>query len=534
MSFKKSAFIVLIVTALLTTGLPSYAQRLALIIGNSAYSGNASLTNPVNDAKDLAKVLRRLGFKVMLRQNLNQQKMEAVINQFGEKLRKNRGVGLFYFSGHGIQHNGENYLIPIGAKRTLSNAEQLRYKAVPAGYALATMKSADNKANFIFLDACRNSPFKSWFKGEMAAPGLASMPTVPGALIAYAASPGGVAANGEGRNSPYVKHLINWIQQPNLSINQVLRKVRSAVRKETYGVQSPGYYDELNDDFYFVQQQEDDFTPGKVFRDRLKDGSQGPEMVWIPAGTFRMGDIQGGGYDSEKPVHSVSVNRFSMGRYEVTVGEFRRFVNATRYKTDAEKGDGCYVYDDGSWGKQKDANWRNPYFSQKDNQPVVCVSWNDATAYTEWLSQQTGEQYRLPTEAEWEYAARAGTETKYWWGNIASHEYANYGKDKCCDGLAKGKDRWKYTSPVGSFQPNPFGLYDTVGNVWEWTCSEYENRYKGKEKQCLSKNRANNEYRLSFRGGAWYYLARRLRSAYRVRGEPAFRGGGLGFRVARL
>jgi formylglycine-generating enzyme required for sulfatase activity len=509
MSFKKSAIIVLIVTALLTVGLPAYAQRLALLIGNSAYRGNASLTNPVNDAKDLAKVLRRLGFKVMLRQNLNQQKMEAVINQFGEKLRQNKGVGLFYFSGHGVQHNGENYLIPIGASRTLSNAEQLRYKAVPAGYALATMKAADNKANFIFLDACRNSPFKSWFKGEMAAPGLASMPTVPGALIAYAASPGGVAANGEGRNSPYVKHLIRWIQQPNLSINQVLRKVRHAVRKETYGVQSPGYYDELNDDFFFAQQQEDDFSPGKVFRDYLKNGSKGPEMVWIPAGTFRMGDIQGGGYDNEKPVHSVSVNRFAMGRYEVTFAEYDKFAQATGREKPGDEG----------WGR--------------GNRPVIHVSWHDATAYTEWLSQQTGEQYRLPTEAEWEYAARAGTETKYWWGNTASHEYANYGKDECCDGLAKGKDRWEYTSPVGSFQPNRFGLYDTVGNVWEWTCSEYEGKYKGKEKQCLSKNHANNNNLLVLRGGSWFNVPWNLRSADRYGRRPTGRFRDGGFRLAR-
>jgi formylglycine-generating enzyme required for sulfatase activity len=504
MSFKKSTLTVLIITALLTVGLPAYAQRLALLIGNSAYQSNASLTNPVNDAKDLAKVLRRLGFEVIHRQNLNQQKMEAVINQFGKKLRQNKkSVGLFYFSGHGVQHDGENFLIPIGASRTLSNAEQLRYKAVAAGYVLATMKAADNEANFIFLDACRNSPFKSWFKGEMAAPGLASMPTVPGALIAYAASPGGVAANGEGRNSPYVKHLINWIQQPNLSINQVLRKVRSAVREETYGVQSPGYYDELNDDFYFVQQQ-DDFTPGKVFRDRLQDGSKAPEMVWIPAGTFRMGDIQGGGFENEKPVHSVSVSRFAMGRYEVTFAEYDKFAQATGREKPSDSG----------WGR--------------GNRPVIDVSWHDATAYTEWLSQQTGEQYRLPTEAEWEYAARAGTETKYWWGNDIGENRAN------CYGNYCG-DSFEYTALVGSFQPNRFGLYDTVGNVREWTCSEYENKYKGKEKQCLSKNHVSS-VNLVARSGSWGTIAMWVRAASRNRNsaEPTYRYSLLGFRVARL
>jgi WD40 repeat protein len=229
-------------------------KRLALVIGNSNYDGEAFLTNPVNDAEDLAKVLRKLGFEVVHQQNLNLEQMEKTIQQFGRQLRSRQGVGLFYFSGHGVQHNGENYLIPIGAKDSLNTAGQLRYQAVATGYVLETMKGAGNQTNLMILDACRNSPFKkSWYKGEMIAPGLTSMQTAPGALIAYAASPGGVALNGKGRNSPYVKHLIQWIQQPKLSINQVLRQVRQAVRRETDGLQSPGYYDELNEVFYFKQ-----------------------------------------------------------------------------------------------------------------------------------------------------------------------------------------------------------------------------------------------------------------------------------------
>jgi formylglycine-generating enzyme required for sulfatase activity len=244
----------------------------------------------------------------------------------------------------------------------------------------------------------------------------------------------------------------------------------------------------------------------KVFRDVLKDGSLGPEMVWIPAGRFRMGDIQGDGENNEEPVHWVSVDKCAMGRYEVTFAEYDKFAKATNRKKP----------DDEGWGR--------------GNRPVINVSWYDAVAYTEWLSQQTGEQYRLPTEAEWEYAARAGTETKYWWGNTASHEYANYGKDNCCGGLAKGKDRWKYTSPVGSFEPNPFGLYDTVGNVWEWICSEYENKYKGKEKLCLSKSHAS--YRV-LRGGSWVLTPSLTRAADRSRDNPDDRSSLNGFRLVR-
>ena len=226
---------------------------------------------------------------------------------------------------------------------------------------------------------------------------------------------------------------------------------------------------------------------GRVFRDRLKDGRDGPEMVVISAGRFRMGDIQGGGHKWEQPVHSVSVEKFAMGRYEVTVGEFRRFVNATGYQTDAEKQGKCYTWVGDSSGK----NWHNLGFSQKDTHPVVCVSWNDATAYTEWLSQQTGHTYRLPTEAQWEYAARAGTETKYWWGNDIGTNRANCYRNSC-------GDSFEYTAPVGSFAPNPFGLYDTAGNVWEWTCSEFEGKYAGKEQLC-----ADGGSRFALRGGSW-------------------------------
>jgi formylglycine-generating enzyme required for sulfatase activity len=493
MSFKKSAFIVLIVTALLTTGLPTYAQRLALVIGNSAYRDDGILSNPVNDAKDLAKVLRRLGFEVIHRQNLNHRKMVTVIKQFGKKLRRNKGVGLFYFSGHGAQHHGENYLIPIGAPNAL-NSVDLLYSTVAAGYVLDTMKAAKNEINLIFLDACRSRPKKHWFKGEKMVSGLAPMLTVPDSLISYAASPGGVAKVGKGRNSPYVKHLMKLIQEPYLSINEVLTKVRRAVIKDTENVQFPGFYNALNDDFYFA----------KVFRDRLQDGSKGPEMVWIPAGTFRMGDIQGGGESDEKPVHSVSVNRFAMGRYEVTFAEYDKFAQATGRENPSDNG----------WGR--------------GNRPVINVSWHDATAYTEWLSQQTGEQYRLPTEAEWEYAARAGTETKYWWGNDIGKNRAAY--NGC--GTKWGWDAKKMTAPIGSFQPNPFGLYDTVGNVWEWTCSEYEDKYKGKEKQCLSKNHANNNF-LVLRGGSWLSGPGDMRSAGRYGWRPAGRARGGGFRLAR-
>ncbi len=232
--------------------------------------------------------------------------------------------------------------------------------------------------------------------------------------------------------------------------------------------------------------------PPKFFRDRLKNGGFGPKMVLIPAGSFRMGDIQGGGSSNEQPVHSVYVNKFAMGKFEVTFAEYDKFAEAT----------GRSKPNDGGWGR--------------GNRPVINVSWHDATAYTEWLSNQTGKKYRLPTEAEWEYAARAGTETKYWWGNDIDKSKANYSSN-----LSK-------TSPVGDYKPNPFDLYDTSGNVWEWTCSEYEDKYNGKEKTCINKN--SNKYRV-LRGGSWGSLPWYVRAAIRSGFTPGFRFGNSGFRV---
>ena len=254
-----------------------------------------------------------------------------------------------------------------------------------------------------------------------------------------------------------------------------------------------------------VMPKSDPFLPTslkKVFHDPLKDGGDGPEMVWIPAGLFRMGDIKGTGSNDEQPVHEVSIERFAMGRYPVTFAEYDQFAEATGRKKPNDEG----------WGR--------------DNRPVINVSWHDAVAYTEWLSEQTGQQYRLPTEAEWEYGARAGTETDYWWGNEIGKNRAN------CSGSGS---QWsgKQTSPVGSFEANPFGLYDTAGNIWEWTCSEYEDTYRGKELRCFEKSHSKS-IRLSLRGGSWVNGGAGLRSAVRGSGRPTDRGGFLGFRVSRL
>ncbi len=232
-----------------------------------------------------------------------------------------------------------------------------------------------------------------------------------------------------------------------------------------------------------------------LFSDRLFNDSQDYEMVLIPAGSFKMGDIQGGGSSDEKPVHRVSVSAFAIGKYEVTFAEYDKFVQAT------------------GRNKPKDRGWG------RGNRPVINVSWDDAVAYAKWLSQRTGKKYRLPTEAEWEYAARAGTKTKYWWGNEIGSNKAN------CRNCG---DSFKYTAPVGSFAANQFGIYDTMGNVWEWTCSEYNDKYQGYEKKCKP-----TASKFVLRGGSWSNNPWRTRSANRYRNRPTERYGDYGFRLVR-
>jgi len=229
--------------------------------------------------------------------------------------------------------------------------------------------------------------------------------------------------------------------------------------------------------------------------------------VIIPVGTFKMGDINGNGLENERPVVEKTISEsFVMQSKEVTVGAFEAFVNETQYKTEAEKGKGCAYYLNGEPVWEANLNWRAPGFEQTSDFPAVCLTKNDATAYAEWFSDKTAQTYRLPTEVEWEYAARAGTDTEYPWGNEIGKNLANCG---WCG------SEWsnKRTAPVGSFSANAFGLYDTVGNVWEWTSS------------------TENKKDAVVRGGAWNFAPSLARASTRLVLAPDFRANYIGFRL---
>lgn len=264
----------------------------------------------------------------------------------------------------------------------------------------------------------------------------------------------------------------------------------------------------------------------RTFRDCPSDSSC-PTLIGLPGGAFLMGSpkTEPGRFDDEDQ-RKVTVKAFAIARTPVTRAQWAQFVSQTKRVTPHQP---C------AYAPARDPTWQDPGFPQGSDHPVVCVTWYDAQDYARWLSKLTGHHYRLPSDEEWEYAARGGTTTAYPWGASASHEFANYGLDDCCGPATKGRDKWEFTSPVGSFPPNPFGLVDMAGNVFEWvqTCAD------AFEKFPFRQNGRGCTYRYA-RGGAYGERPAMMRSAAKNYAPPddkqsirTYRSAGFGFRVAR-
>ena len=250
------------------------------------------------------------------------------------------------------------------------------------------------------------------------------------------------------------------------------------------------------------------------------------EMVYVEGGTFKMGSEEGD--SDEKPIHEVSVNNYYIGMYEVTVAQFKRFIDATSYQTDAEKDGDSYIWNGSEWEKKAGINWEydtqgNRRPESEYQHPVIHVSWNDCKAFCNWLSKETGEDYRLPTEAEWEYVARGGNKSKGY----------NYSGSNSLDELAwyNGNSGSK-THSVGDKESNELGIYDISGNVWEWCSDWYGADYYGKSPKENPQGPENGEYRV-VRGGSWGNSDNSCRVAGRNSVNPNSRVNDLGFRLVR-
>jgi formylglycine-generating enzyme required for sulfatase activity len=540
----------------ISPALPQQAGRVALVIGNNNYpDASTPLPSTIRDARALAEELRRSEFDVDLKENLGKAEMQRAIDAFVGKIR-NGTATLFYFSGYGIQVAGQTYILPVNAQ--VWTEADVRRDGVSVDALLADMNRKGAKVKIIILDAAHRNPFERRFRAS--AEGLAPLDAPEGTLALYSVAPGKVIADSTSANSPFVSELIKELRSPNLTAEEVFNRARIGVSRASNNEQVPWVASSLTEEFYFgtpravatapapaptpppavstappaapaptpppavstappaapaptpvpppVVQPAPQISstapatelsppnpkPGDTFRDCVDC----PELVALPAGSFDMGSTS----EYEAPVHRVTFTKpFAIGRHEVTFSEWDKCVDEG----------GCkYRPDDRGWGRGE--------------RPAVNLSWLDAKAFVSWLSQKTGQAYRLPTEAEWEYAARAGTNTAYWWGRDVGSRQAN-----CRECNAGEPQR---TSPVGSFKPNAFGLYDTAGNVAEWVEDCWNDHYRGAPRDGTAWN--SGQCRLHvLRGGAFDSQARYLRSTSRFRYDVDVRYVANGFRVVR-
>jgi formylglycine-generating enzyme required for sulfatase activity len=520
-------------------------QRVALVIGNAAYQ-QAPLRNPINDARAVAARLERLGFVVIQRENLKAREIGPALREFRSRLSPG-AVALFFYAGHGLQVRGQNYLPTVDA--SIDAEEDVPTQALDVGKVLELMDESKSRVNLVFLDACRNNPFSRRFRAMSR--GLAKIDAPSGTLISFATRPGSVAADGEGENGLYTEYLLKHIEEAGLPIEQVLKRVGAGVKLASKGLQEPWSEGLIEGEFYFravslaaqAAQPKGDASlvsvaavtvpPAStkpVALASFRDCDECPEMVMIPAGAFLMGSPfnESRREADEGPQHAVKIaQRFALGKYEVTVDEFAHFVRETGH---AAAG-GCYVWNGSQWLRDAARDWAKPGYAQTGASPVTCVNWHDAKAYAEWLARKTGKSYRIASEAEWEYAARAGTSTPFNTGSSIQPTQANYNSTVSYAGSETLLSRAAPVA-VGSYPPNAFRLHDTHGNVWEWTEDCYNPRYEGAPADGSAWHFGDCRRRV-LRGGAWSSPPWDLRSASRYPALATDRfAGRVGFRVA--
>ncbi len=602
---------VLFAVLLAFSGYAAADKRIALVIGNGAYDASP-LRNPPNDARLIARTLRELGFEVSEHLDLDEEQMLQAVEAFGDRLVRagEDSVALFYYAGHGVQFEGRNYLIPVGTG--IERRFQLRTRAVPAEEVLGVMDLARSRMKVLILDACRNNPFRGFFRTPTS--GLTQMQAPSGTLIAYATAPGAVADDGTGDNSPYSAALARAMVEPGVPVEQMFKRVRVEVKRRTGGAQTPWESSSLTGIFYFkpgaqaadrppapaapsaevvfwqsiatstnpadfevylrhfpdgafaglarnrleaLKRQAAAVPPRPVPRpagpakpavgahpkpyklgDTFKDCDVCPEMVVVPAGEFMMGAQASEAYlgSDVGPQLPVRIAKpFAAGVYEVTNAQFVAFLNDT---------DLVLLGDEpGVWFATKGQGPVDSHIVRAEgghyqvepgyeNHPITYISWYGAKAYTAWLRSKTGAEYRLLTDAEWEYAARANSVTRYWWGDedpvcrVGATNGAKYDDDEGCNDTG--------TEPVGSYSANMFGLFDVLGNVWEWV-AECDTVYASKmhNDEASIGRRGISPLNCNMRGGSWEDAMRKIRSASWGYSPVDYLGGSLGLRVAR-
>jgi len=557
-------------------------KRRAVVIGMNDYGEGRSLNNTLNDANDMVDVLTRLGFEVTLLMNNDLRNLETNLAAWYNTIERN-DMAIFYFAGHGVEVGGSNFLIPINAE--LNSEPDVRYNALSVNKVLDNMDFKQVRFKLLILDACRDNPFTRGWNRSNNEKGLAHINAPIGTLIAFAAAPGAVAHDGGTynlQNGVFTHFLKQEILTEGASIDDILNRVAGDVIRLTNNQQAPYKTGILTENFYFKpgkndrpvevavidkpvepvkptvqptttekyyyyidqngnesQNRFDDrkdaesemrnrmlfgriySNAGEVFvvdkpvepittsvlqTEQTKTVSisepiveiwnpDGIEMVFVEGGTFMMGCTAEQGNDCidyEYPSHQVTVSDFYIGRYEVTQGQWKAIMGT------------------------------NPSGIRKgDNYPVEKVSWNDVQEFIRRLNVQTGNNYRLPTEAEWEFAARGGNR---------SQGYMYSGSNNVNDVAWYNDNSGRSTHSVGLKHSNELGIYDMSGNVMEW-CNDRKGKYSSSSK--IDPTGALSGNRHIFRGGSWAYNKRHARVSHRYYDKFERRKNDyLGFRLA--
>ena len=566
--------ILLCVAVFLNLFAPVYAAKHALVIGNGGYTGGLALPTPVNDANAIASTLRRLGFSVLKKTDLGHQAMEEVIRQFGNRLDPG-DTGLFYFSGHGLQAKGLNYLIPV--RSGIRSKSDIKFKSVAAEMVLAEMENSGSRVNIIILDACRNNPFNGF---KSMGKGLIPMIGPKGTFIAYATAPGTRAWTGLGDESVYTKYLVQAMNMPGLKIEDVFKKVRAGVISETSGRQVPWDSSSLTGDFYLgggsvITDKPERESPrtgsmlvetqpsgAMVYVDGVGKGESPMELNGLPPGSVTVQSVLSG-YGTEEKRVSVEAGRIKRvtlimdrmatrnpepspqvsagGDFTNSIGMRFVYIQPGSFMIGSPEDEPGYDNDEkrhrvkissgfhmqttevtqGQWNAVMGNN-PSDFKNCGNDCPVEKVSWDDVQKFIRKLNRKEGgDKYRLPTEAEWEYAARAGSDAAYCFGDNESElsQYAWY------DANSENS-----THPTGRLKANAWGLYDIHGNVWEW-CRDWYGEYPSETVTDLGGPTGSKRV---LRGGSWGSNAGVCRVSNRGRSFPVNRNWCFGFRLIRL
>lgn len=564
------------------------AERVALLIGNQDYKpGVGKLVNPFNDIELVGNALRKVGFDVMKPvKNATRADMLEALDNYATRLKSagSDAIGFIYYSGHGIASRDKNYLIPVDVARP--STKLLRAKGVKQSEVLDILRlEAPQAAHYLVIDACRNEiqgsrGAKGFVAVNQQAGTLVAFATSPGrtasdlgegggpyakALAAELVKPGvtdlqmfsnirfSVSSWTGGDQVPWTldgivrRDRVMLGGAPKVEANTIaeewrrLKTSRDQARLQAFADRHKGsLFAELalgQIALNRIRTQNKNTNRASANRSRnvdsqcrgvdvklsggksvcikpgsgkhFKDCEACPAMVVVPAGSFKMGSPKDEKQRSETegPVHQVTLTQpFAVGKYEVTWNEWNACVRDGECENSAVEKEGG----DQTWGR--------------GHRPVINISWNDATAYVNWLAGRTGHGYRLLTEAEWEYMARAGTTTKYSWGNAYRPSRVN-GRDA----------HWK-TMPVGSYKSNPWGLHDVHGNVSEWVqdCAGHWEKHDYRDAPADGAAvKLDDCSKRRIRGGSYESPPWNLRSAHRSGWKAHFRGPSIGLRVAR-